>query len=240
MTGLVRAVLLDLDDTLYPQQDFLDLAWCAVAQRGARLGLDRDRLHAELVRACAAGSARGGIIDEAVRRLVGEDGRELVGELVASFHAVRPAWLTPYSGVPRALRELRARVPIGLVTDGAVTGQLAKLAALELGDAFDAVVLGDAFGREFRKPHPRPFLAALEQLGVHPADAVMIGDRPDKDVAGAAGVGMRAIRVGTGEYRSHPDHPATWKRTAGLVDAVCALLPRLPAPRSGSRTLVSL
>ncbi len=39
----VRGVLVDLDDTLYPQAEFLGLAWFAVAARGARLGLDRDR-----------------------------------------------------------------------------------------------------------------------------------------------------------------------------------------------------
>ena len=65
----VRGVLVDLDDTLYPQAEYLALAWYAVAECGARLGLDRGRLHAALIAAAAAGSARGGIIDEAVRQL---------------------------------------------------------------------------------------------------------------------------------------------------------------------------
>jgi putative hydrolase of the HAD superfamily len=68
----VRGVLVDLDDTLYPQAEFLGLAWFAVAERGARLGLDRDRLHAALAAAAAGDSARGGIIDEAVRRIRGD------------------------------------------------------------------------------------------------------------------------------------------------------------------------
>ena len=196
-----------------------------MAERGARLGLDRDRLHAALTAAAAAGSARGGIIDEAVRTGSGGDA-ELVPELVAAFHGVRPQRLTPFPGVRAALRELRSLVPVAVVTDGAVAGQRAKLAALGLDDAFDAVVLSDGWGRAFRKPHPRPFRTALALLGVDAADAVMIGDRPDKDIAGAARVGVRGIRVRTGEYRSRPEHPDTWLSVRTFADAVLAL----PAP----------
>ncbi len=125
-----------------------------------------------------------------------------------------------------ALRELRSLVPVAVVTDGAVAGQRAKLTALGLDDAFDAVVLSDGWGRAFRKPHPRPFHTALALLGVDAADAVMIGDRPDKDIVGAARVGVRGIRVRTGEYRSRPDHPDTWLSVRTFADAVLAL----PAP----------
>ena len=156
-----------------------------------------------------------------MRRIRGN--AELVPELVAAFHAVRPQQLTPFPGVPAALRELRSLVPVAVVTDGAVAGQRAKLSALGLDDAFDAVVLGDGWGRAFRKPHPRPFRTALALLGVEAADAVMIGDRPDKDIAGAARVGVRGIRVRTGEYRSRPDHPGTWLSVRTFADAVLAL-----------------
>jgi FMN hydrolase / 5-amino-6-(5-phospho-D-ribitylamino)uracil phosphatase len=43
------------------------------------------------------------------------------------------------------------------------------------------------------KPSPTIFQAALELLGVEPAAAVMIGDSPDDDVAGAEAIGMRAL-----------------------------------------------
>jgi putative hydrolase of the HAD superfamily len=43
------------------------------------------------------------------------------------------------------------------------------------------------------KPSPTIFRAALELLGVEPAGAVMIGDSPDDDVAGAQAIGMRAL-----------------------------------------------
>ena len=231
----VRGVLVDLDDTLYPQARYLDLAWRAVAARGGERGLDPVALLAALRAEAAGGSARGGIIDRALAR-TGAPGTH-VPALLGAFRALDPVRLRPYPGAVRALAALRRRVPVALVTDGEVTGQRRKLAALGLDGAFDVVVLSDLGGREHRKPHPRPFALALDGLGVAPEHAVVVGDRPDKDVAGAAAVGARAVRVGTGEYAARPDHPATWFRAATFADAVDALLPHLPAgaARSGQR-----
>ena len=58
----------------------------------------------------------------------------------------------------------------------------------------------------------------------------MIGDRPEKDVAGAAALGIRTVRVRTGEYREHPDHEHTWRRADTFADAIRQLEPLLPAP----------
>ena len=223
----VRGVLVDLDDTLYPQAEYLDLAWRAVATRAGELGLDPIALLAALRAEAAGGSARGGIIDRALARTGTPDSH--VPALLGAFRALDPVRLPPYPGAVAALAALCRRVPVALVTDGEPTGQRRKIAALGLTAAFDVVVLSDLAGREHRKPHPRPFTAALDGIGVPAEHAVMIGDRPDKDVAGAAGIGLRAIRVSTGEYADRPDHPATWFRAATFADAVRALLPHLRA-----------
>jgi putative hydrolase of the HAD superfamily len=45
----------------------------------------------------------------------------------------------------------------------------------------------------FQKPHPSAFVAAADALGVDPAAAVFVGDRPWDDVSGAQAVGMRTV-----------------------------------------------
>jgi FMN phosphatase YigB (HAD superfamily) len=73
------------------------------------------------------------------------------------------------------------------------------LAAWGLASSFRVIVSSLDVG--FMKPHPAMFRAALDGLGVAPHEAVMIGDRPDWDIAGAQALGLRTV----------------WKRPKGFV-----------------------
>ena len=59
------------------------------------------------------------------------------------------------------------------------------------GDNFDAHVTSHDTG--FAKPHPAMFERALAAVDAQPGEAAIIGDRPERDLAGARSVGMRSI-----------------------------------------------
>jgi len=215
---LIRAVLFDLDDTLYAQAEWLRGAWRAVSKVAAARGLDPDAMEAALVAICAEGSDRGRIIDRALARIGAPD--TPVAPLLEAFRSHAPRSLTPYPGALAALSRLRAEVTVGLVTDGEVPIQRAKIRALGLTEAFDVVVLSDALGRALRKPHRAPFESALAAAGTCAERAVYVGDRPDKDVAGAAAAGMRAIRVLTGEYATQAGTQEPWASARDVAEAI--------------------
>ena len=217
---MIDAVLLDLDDTCFDQGEFLAGAFGAVARRAGELGVDEVGLRDALVTIAAAGSDRGHIIDQALQAL---GARVPAGPLVDVFRSYRPARLSPYPGVPESLGQMRCLAPVGLVTNGDPAGQRAKLAALGLADAFDVVVISDELGRSFRKPHPAPFCQALRVLGADPGRSFFIGDHPDRDIAGAQRVGIRAIRVQTGEYTSQPDVVTPWRTAPDAASALRTL-----------------
>lgn len=52
----------------------------------------------------------------------------------------------------------------------------------------------------YRKPDVRLFLRALEDLGVAPAETVMVGDRIDNDIVPARLLGMRTVLIRTGRH----------------------------------------
>jgi putative hydrolase of the HAD superfamily len=213
---VIRAVLFDLDDTLYPQSAWLAGAWTAVAARGDMFGFPEAELLAALHGVAALGTDRGRIIDRALERC--GHPRAAVAPLLEAFREHAPRSLDCYPGVVDELSALSKVVPIGIVTDGDPVIQRAKVRALNL--AVDVVVYSDEEGRSRRKPDPLPFRSALDALAVDAHDAVFVGDRPDKDVAGAIAAGLRAVRVRTGEYGSRPDVPAPWRSVATAVDAI--------------------
>ena len=79
--------------------------------------------------------------------------------------------------------------------------------------------------------------AALAALGVEGGQAAFVGDRPDKDVVGARGAGLLAVRVRTGEYRGVRDQAPPWRTVQSVTEAVEALEPLLPLPQSGLSVL---
>ena len=97
----------------------------------------------------------------------------------------------PRAGVVETLGELRGRgIRTGLITvcseDAVDVWPETPFAGL-----FDAEVFSCSCG--LRKPDPRIYLTALDQLGVSPSDAIFIGDGANDELAGAGRVGMRAI-----------------------------------------------
>lgn len=233
--SVVEAIIFDLDDTLYLQADWLAGAWAAVAEAAVGQGVDSMALAEALVRIASEGSDRGGIID---RGLVAVGHPEvMVPPLVDAFLNYQAKPLNTLAGVDEMLAQLRVDgIGVAIVTDGALSTQRSKVAALGLTDRVDFIVMSDELGRQYRKPHPKPILEAMRLLHVKPNTTVMIGDRPEKDVAAAAAAGVRTVRVSSGEYCDKPDHPFTWRTAPDAVSAVVRLREEgLLVARAGSR-----
>src|SRR3712207_1441578 len=73
-------------------------------------------------------------------------------------------------------------------------------------------------------------LAVATRLGVPPDRLLVIGDRPGKDVAVAAAVGARAIRIRQGEYAGTLDVPVPWAVAGTFPEAAALALRALGAP----------
>lgn len=218
MTLPPLGVVVDLDDTLFPQADYLAGAAAAVGAAATAAGVDGALVHEALVRELAAGSDAGGTIDRALLAAGVSPGDlpALVPPLVDAFTRHQPDRLTPYPGVAAGLEALAAAAPLGCLTDGNPVIQEAKLTATGLRPLLPAILVTDTLGgRAARKPAPTGLLALAEAMGV-PADRLLvIGDRPGKDAAVAAAVGARAVRIRQGEYASAPDEP----RAEAVVDS---------------------
>lgn len=92
-----------------------------------------------------------------------------------------------------------------------------RLCYLNLHHMFDAVVTFDDTG--VHKPAPEPFRAICKLLDVKPEEALMVGDWPERDLQGAAQVGMR-----TAFARYGNSHGVTSSEADFTLDNIDALI----------------
>jgi putative hydrolase of the HAD superfamily len=198
---VLRAVLFDLDDTLYPELDFVRSAMSAVAEAiEARYGVAATSARAALDHALNT-HGRGRTIDLALDALGIERSGALIAELVAVYRAHAPR-LSLHPDAARALVRLSGRgLLLGLITDGDPAVQRAKAKALELERWMRHLRFTWDDGPSRQKPHPEAFRGALEALGVAGHEAAYVGDNPTKDFIGARALGLRTIRLLRGPFR---------------------------------------
>ena len=203
----LRAIVFDLDDTLYPERAYVLSGFRAVAVWAEeRVGIPADQGFAEFCRLFEEG-VRG---DTFNRWLENHESNpdDWVPQMVQVYREHDPR-ITSYPEVPILLQRLRPRYRLGLVSDGYAEVQKRKLAALGLTSYFDVLVLSDEWGREAWKPNARPFEIVLQKLGVTGPEAVYVADNPNKDFLGARQVGMWTVRVRRPEgLYSHLEPPS--------------------------------
>lgn len=187
-----RAVLFDLDDTLYPRRRFVLSAFAAIAAHlAARFDVSPQVPFRTL---CAA--YRGGRRGREIQHCLSAHGwpASLLSSLVDVSRAHTPALRLPPAS-REVLDTLRSDWRIGVVTNGLPAVQARKVEALGLRRWVDTVVYANAIGSGRGKPEAAPFEAALLRLGVEPGRAVFVGDDETCDVRGAMALGMHAVRV---------------------------------------------
>jgi putative hydrolase of the HAD superfamily len=144
-------------------------------------------------------NGRGRVFDAALAKAGISPQPSYVAELVEIYRVHKPV-LSFWPGVSETLAALRHDYRLAVITDGLGVMQRNKADALGLAERVDQVVY--CWEHQAPKPDPKCYHQALQALDLNVDEAVVIGDRPDHDMAAAAAVGCRSIRVGTGRYAS--------------------------------------
>jgi len=198
---MLRAVLFDVDFTLAKPGP--DLGPEGYARLGERYGLELDPARYPEARAAAVETLERHpelrhdeelwfAFTERIVRGMGGDApaaRDLAVEMTLAWE--RSENFDLYDDVLPVLARLRAHgLKLGLVSNGG--REIADFVAhheLEV----DCAIASRAHG--WTKPHPSIFEAVLTELDVEPAEAAMVGDSVEEDIAGAVALGMRAILI---------------------------------------------
>ena len=207
MTRPIRAVLFDVDGTLYRQAPVrvlmaAEMAVCAVSGRahvGGRVvrALSTVRTVREELRqlGCPAASLSELQFDRAADRI--DESPAFMRQVVEEWMFQRPIKylrLARRTDVASLVLRLKERgIALGVLSDYPAD---AKLRRLGLSRFFRVVLCTTEDEINAFNPHPRGFHHACQRLGFDPSEVAYVGDRVDVDAAGARAAGMRCYLVG--------------------------------------------
>ena len=222
-----RAVLFDLDDTLFDHRRSARAALQEVHRVHAP-GFEFpafERQHAKFLEEMHLEVLAGRIgLDDARRErfrkvfaALGVSLGPVETDAVAS--AYRTGYMTarrPLDGAADLLASLKPRVRIVIVTNNLLEEQQDKLAWCGLAPFVDVLIASEDVG--ISKPDPGIFSIALDRAGVRVSEAVMVGDSWANDVGGAQAAGIDAIWFNP-DRKPRPDARAGVREIHALLPA---------------------
>ncbi|WP_238916570.1 HAD-IA family hydrolase [Clostridium sp. YIM B02555] len=209
---MIKALIFDLDDTLYYEMEYVLGAFKEVAHYlGNKYKKDSEELYVRMKQILEE-SGRGKIFNV----ICEENGfKEDINDLVDIYRSSVPE-LELYEDSKEVLNWARRNgYKLGIITDGCSKVQWNKIKALGIEKSVNKIIVTDDLGIAFWKPHKKSYLEMVEHFKISEDECVYTGDNPNKDFIGAREIGIKTVRI----IREKGDHIKTFldeKYEAGL------------------------
>ena len=188
----LKAVLFDVDGTLYPQSFFI--------RTSLRFFLQHPRLSIAFRHLRHDVRAIGGVEDlhlaqvslaAGYMRIPAEQAEELLNTHIYGTYMNMLSKAKPYPKVEPLLADLKkAGLKLGVITDYPVG---AKVSALGFDRYWDVTISADTMGH--LKPEPDAFLLAAEEMKISPEQIIYVGNEYKYDIIGAKKAGMKTAHL---------------------------------------------
>jgi putative hydrolase of the HAD superfamily len=217
----LKAILFDIDDTLFSTTEFARKARQNAVRAMVRAGLDlpEETVARELEEVLAEFSSNyEHHFDKLLNRLrppslARVNPALIVAAGVVAYHDTKFRELVPFEDVLpffRALRKVGMR--LGIITHGWTVKQAEKLVRLGVVPCLEpsAIFISDQIG--IGKPNPKLWTLALADMHLLPQETMYVGDSPENDVSAPRALGMvtvwaaRASKHKLESGRNEPDH----------------------------------
>lgn len=188
----IKLIIFDLDDTLYPEMEFVKSGFRKVAEiieKDSDLPIDHifEMLMKEFSR------DRKFVFDRVLKE-IGIYNKSYILKLVEIYRTHRPD-IKLYDDAKEILEALKDKFYLGIITDGFPITQKLKIEALGIEKYFNKIIYTWERGKDYSKPSSGPFIDMLEFFSFDAKDAVYIGDNVEKDFKGPKEIGIFTIRI---------------------------------------------
>lgn len=220
----LQAIVFDLDDTLYLQKDFKISGFQAVATWMAHNGYGhRHVILKELLEILEHfGPSYPFMFDRLLERTALPT--LILPELIQVFNEHNPE-IALFPGVQELLSNLRKKFKLGILTDGRLSVQQAKIRSLKLESLMDCILYSDTLGMV--KPAEPLFKWFENYFQLQGPSIAYVADNPIKDFSGAKKRRWITIRVLSGEHAKREANSGNDAEfTLPRIDCLCC--PYLP------------
>ncbi|MDR0603977.1 MAG: HAD hydrolase-like protein [Bacteroidales bacterium] len=196
-----RAIIFDLDDTLYPQIEYTRQCLLYSSSLIAKIS---NRNQSEIEHILNHILENKGIeyrhIYNDLFEQISFDGMPYLKDILAKFWQCQPI-LQLYESTYDVLNELKGKFILALLTDGYEKTQEYKINNLQIRHFFDSILITDSLGVKNRKPSVIPYSVMLNNINIPACNCIYVGNDPNKDFVGAKQLGLKTIRINQGEYK---------------------------------------
>jgi putative hydrolase of the HAD superfamily len=184
-------VAFDLDDTLYPELEFVHSGfYCVSNYLAKKYNLNGEEIYKFLIDSLDKGIK--GTNFDILLEWAGVD--EDVSKLVDIYRNHKPE-IKLYPDSKYILNFLKNNgVKIALITDGYPKTQTNKINSLGIEHYFDKIKIND-ISKGITKKLKEPFIEILNELNIEPQNSFYIGDNPQKDFILPNALGMTSVRI---------------------------------------------
>ncbi len=192
---MIKAVIFDLDNTLVDfmkmKGEAIDAAIRAMIDAGLELSYDEVKQRIDAIYK-EKGIEFQYVFDSLLADIFDKVNHKILSAGVVAYRRAREAALVPYPHIYITLYELlKMGMKLAVISDAPSKEAWLRLTYLNMHHIFDVVITFDDTNE--RKPHPAPFILALNRLDIKPQEALMVGDWAERDIIGAKQVGMKTV-----------------------------------------------
>lgn len=192
----LKAVIFDLDDTLYSEMNYVLSGFSAICEQFPKI----KNLNEFLLEGFSKGElAIDYAIDKAFANSKKNNIKFIKSKMLAIYRNNKCIDLHLYDGVYAALLYFKIKhIKLGIITDGRLESQWAKIKAMKLDEIMDEIIItdelaGNGLVENFRKPASIAFEVMSERFNFEYRNMIYIGDNIDKDFKAPKKLGMQAM-----------------------------------------------